>query len=129
MWKEACIKKSKHILVICTPEYCNDDVRRINNRKSDSKLDVDSSLIKQLAYGGESNRIIPVILEAKKPGRCQIPSYLAPLVTYSFPSGETNLLHCLDNVPRYVLPKFDPSKRRVLKPKVIDYPNARKHKC
>lgn len=131
MWKESCIKKSKNILVVCTPEYFKEDSKATDGTsKSVSKIEVDSRLLRQLAYSRNNiERIIPVILDSKKPTRSQIPLWLQPLVAHSWPSGEADLVLCLEGLPKYVLPKVEPSRRKVIKPIVINFPQARRHKC
>ena len=130
-WKEVCIKRSKNILVVCTPEYYKEDCKATDNsrRRSVSKIEVESRLLRQLAYSQESSRIIPVVLDARKPSRSQIPLWLMPMVTHTWPSGQADLDLCLRGLPRYVLPKVDLSKKKVIRPIVIDFPDARRHKC
>lgn len=131
-WKEACIKRSKNILVICTPEYYIEDSKATTSdqsQKSVSKIAVDSRLLRQLAYSSENSRIVPVVMDICKPSGCQVPMWLQPLVFHSWPSGQSDLDLCLRDLPRYVLKKPDPSKRKTIGPIVIDYPKARRHKC
>lgn len=132
-WKEACIKKSKNILVICTSEYYNEDSKTTElggSRKASSSIEVDSRLLRQLAYSKENSRIIPVLLDGHWPsGGSQVPMWLQPLVKHSWPSGQTDLDLCLRDLPRYVIRRPDPSRMKRIEPKVIDYPRARKHKC
>lgn len=128
-WKEACIKRSKNIVVVCTPEYFKEDSKATQDvrKRSVSKIEVDSRLLRQLAYQ-DCTRVIPVILDAHKPARHQIPFWLQPMWIHSWPSGQTDLDLCLHNRPRYVLPKVDPSKKKVIAPIVINFPEARRHK-
>ncbi len=127
LWKEACIKKSKNIIVICTPEYFIEDSKAFNDsKKSHSKLEIDGRLLRQIAYSKQNDRITPVVLDSKRPSRNEVPFWLAPLVTYSWPSGQENLVLCLDGQPRYKLPKVD---RIVIKPIVINFPSQSRHKC
>lgn len=131
-WKEACIKRSKNILVVCTPEYFAEDARDSEDpaHKSTSRIAVDCHLLRQLAYGGEDSRIIPVMLDCCRPsGSCEVPMWLQPLVRHSWPSGQRDLDLCLRDQPRYVLKKPDPSQRIEIKPIVIDFPRARRRKC
>ena len=132
-WKEACIKRSKNIVVVLTPEYFREDAKAVEcgrrGQQQRSKLEVDSRLLRQLAYSGESSRIVPVVLDARKPTRNQIPLFLMPMAMHSWPSGQADLDLCLRDMPRYVLPRVDPSKRKVIKPIVIDFPDARRHRC
>ena len=127
-WKEACIKKSKNIIVICTPEYYKEDSKAIDCARRGSKIELDSRLLRQIAYSSDNSRIIPVFLDARRPSVNQIPMWLQPLLTHSWPSGENNLLLCLEGKPRYILPKVDPSKRKVIKPIVIGFPDVRGRK-
>ncbi len=132
-WKEACIKRSKNIVVVCTPEYFKEDSKATESssrRKSVSKIEMDSRLLRQLAYSRSDNdRIVPVVLDSRRPSRSQLPLWVQPLVLHSWPSRERDLALCLRDEPRYILPKVDPSKRKVIKPIVIDFPDARKHRC
>lgn len=130
-WKEACIKRSKNILVVCTPEYFREDGKATDDskRRSVSKIEVDSRLLRQLAYSRDCSRLVPVVLDARKPARNQLPVWLLPLVMHSWPSGQADLDLCLRDLPRYVLPKVDPSKKKVIRPIVINFPDARRHKC
>lgn len=129
-WKEACIKRSRNIIVVCTPEYYKEDCKSTDETRKDvSKIEVDSRLLRQLAYSRDNDRIIPVFLDARKPTRNQVPVWLQSLCKHSWPSGQEDLDLCLRGLPRFVLPKVDPSKRKVIKPIVIDFPDARKHRC
>ena len=124
-WKEACIRKSKNIIVICTPEYYKEDLKAIDGTKkyTRSKIGVDSQYLRQLAFGGGNCRIVPVVLDARKPSQNQFPMWVQPLVRYFWPSCERDLLLCLEDLPRYILPKADPKKRKVIKPIVIKCPD------
>ena len=131
-WKEACIKKSKNIIVVCTAEYYAEDGKAAEldqSRKSASKIAVDSRLLRQLAYSPENYRIIPVMLDVCKPVGCVMPMWLQPLVSHSWPSGQNDLDLCLQDLPRYVIKKPDLTQRKVITPIVIDYPQSRRHKC
>lgn len=131
-WKEMCIKRSKNILAICTPEYYSEDSKATESdqsRNSVSKISVDSRLLRQLAYSRENSRIIPVVMDVCKATGCQVPMWLQPLVFQSWPSGQSDLDLCLRDLPRYVLRKPDPSRRKKIEPIVIDFPKARRHKC
>jgi hypothetical protein len=128
-WKEACIKRSKNIVVVCTPEYYKEDSKATEDvrRRSVSKIEVESRLLRQVACE-DSTRIIPVILDAHKPSRQQIPLWLLPLWMHRWPSGQRDLDLCLRDLPRYILPAVDKSKKIVIKPTVISYPGPRRHK-
>lgn len=128
-WKEACIKRSKNILVVCTPEYFKEDSKATVDmrRRSVSKIEVDSRLLRQLAYSTDSTRIVPVVLDARMPARNQIPFWVAPMTMHSWPSGQRDLDLCLRGLPRYVLPKV--GKKKVIEPIIIDFPDARRHRC
>lgn len=124
-WKEVCIKRSKNIIVICTPEYYKEDSKALEGSKqsSRSKIEVDSTYLRQIVFNRSSQKIIPVVLDAKKPASNQIPMWLQPLVRHTWPSGERDLVLCLQDQPRFILPKVDPSRRKVIKPIVISYPD------
>lgn len=128
LWKEACIKRSKNIIVICTPEYYREDCKAIEGMKKStrSKIEVDSSYLRQLVFNRSNARVIPIVLDARKPSANQIPMWLQPLMRYSWPSGERDLVLCLEGLPRYILPKVDPKRRKVIKPIIIDYPDIGK---
>lgn len=130
MWKEACIRRSKNIVVVCTSEYFKEDSKAtldVRVRRSVSKIEVESHLLRQLAYSPDNTRLIPVYLDAHKPSMHQIPPWLLPMWMHCWPSGQRDLDLCLHNLPRYVLPKVDPSKKKVIRPIVINFPDARRH--
>jgi len=125
-WKEACIRKSKNIIVVCTPEYYKEDSKALEGSKqsSKSKIEVDSMYLRQIVFNRSSSqkKIIPVVLDTKKPASNQIPMWLQPMVRHSWPSGERDLVLCLQGQPRFYLPKVDPRKKKVIKPIVISFP-------
>lgn len=125
LWKEVCIRKSKNIVVICTPEYYKEDCKAIDGTKKStrSKIGVDSQYLRQLVFSPDNCRIVPVILDARKPSLSQFPMWIEPLVKYSWPSCERDLVLCLEDLPRYILPKADPKKRKIIKPIVINCPD------
>lgn len=129
LWKEAHIKKCENILVICTPEYYQDDDRALMKREQ-SRVEVDRKMLRSIAYSNECDRLIPVMLDNKhKNLRDCLPSFVRASPLHFWPSKEKDLLYCLARMAKYQLPVIQPHERKVLKPIVIQVPrprNARK---
>ena len=119
MWKEAHIKKSENILVICTPEYYQDDNGALMEGKR-SKIGVDRRLLRDIHYGTESDRLIPVLLDKYKNTRNCIPSFVQASPLHFWPSKKQDLLYCLARMAKYQLPEV--MEKRVIKSIVIQVP-------
>lgn len=125
-WKEECIRKSEDIVVVCTPEYLQEDKRRNEGKRRNTKIEVDSRLLREIAYSSEHHRLIPVMLDQYKVCKMSnMPMWLQSAPVYKWPSSEEDLLFCLAKQSKFVIPP--PTKRKVLKPIVIDFAEARKH--
>lgn len=127
-WKEMCINKSEDIIIICTQAYFNEDKKGSGSRRENTKIEVDSRLLRQIAYSADHGRLIPVMLDQfkfKLRKNSTIPPWLQAASVYKWPSCERELLFCLAKQPQFVLPA--PTKKKELRPIVIDYKEARKH--
>lgn len=128
-WKEYHILQAENILVVCTPKYLeeldilsNPDLRQ---QIPNSPLDVDSKLLRDVAYGPKPERLIPLVLDRDRNQlRNCIPVWLSSRV-HLWPSGQEHLIRCIEGVPEYQLPK--PRQRIELKPMPINFPEAYKH--
>lgn len=135
-WKEFYIQKCENIVVVCTPSYCNEDSKWISNShrpqgmattSKPSKIEVDSRLLRQLAYSAsERERLMPILLDCKNETDC-VPIWLQSAQMHRFPSGKIDFLYCLKREPRFVVDDIDPSEIIEIKPKVIKFPKHKKH--
>ena len=122
-WKEVCIKRSDDIVIICTPDYFKEDQKMLE--RIQSKIAVESHLLRQLAYSTEHTRLIPVVFDKVKICRNNMPMWLQSAILHKWPSCEDDLLFYLAKQSKWVVPA--PTKKKVLKPIVIDFKEARKH--
>ena len=74
LWKEKHIRKAETILVICTPEYFEDD-ENATMKGGYSKIEVDRKLLRSIAYSCKCDRLIPVLLDEFKNVRNCIPTF------------------------------------------------------
>ena len=135
-WKEFYIQRSENIVVVCTPNYCQEDCKWVLNSHSPrgmdltskpSKIEVDSRLLRQLAYSvSERERLMPVLLDCKNDSDC-VPVWLQSAQVHQFPSGKIDFLFSLKREPRLVVADIDPSDIIEIKPKVIKFPKRRTH--
>lgn len=119
LWKEAHIRKSENILVICTPEYFQDDEMALMQQK-DSKIAVDRKLLRSIAYSSSQDRLIPVLLDAYKNVRNCIPSFVQTSQLHFWPSKKQDLMFYLARQSKYKLPEV--LEKKVVKPIVIRVP-------
>ena len=128
-WKEHCIQTSETIVVVCTPAYFREDKKCLSSQAPQltkpSKLCVDSRLLRTLAYSSsERKRLIPVVLDSKKPlnwTEC-VPIWMQSSQFFNWPSRREDLAYSLVGEPKYVIPPPPPGKIIVVKPKVIGFP-------
>lgn len=118
LWKEKHIRKAETILVICTPEYFEDDENALMDR-GDSKIPVDRKLLRSIAYSNKSERLIPVLLDEFKNVRNCIPSFVQPFALHFWPSKDQDLMFSIAKMAKYQLPEIPAHERKVLKPIVI----------
>lgn len=129
-WKEYHIQRAENILVVCTPKYLEEDTilssPELRQRITNSPLDVDSKLLRDVAYGPKHERLIPLVLDRDRNQlRNCIPIWLSS-PAHLWPSGRNRLIRCIEGIPEYQLPE-PPKQRIVLKPQVIDFPEAYNH--
>ena len=119
LWKEAHIRKSENILVICTPEYFQDDEMALMEQK-DSKIAVDRKLLRSIAYSSGQDRLLPVVLDEYKNVRNCIPSFVQASQLHFWPSKKQDLMFCLARQSKYKLPEV--LEKKVVQPIVIRVP-------
>jgi len=129
-WKEYHIQRAENILVVCTPKYLEEDTilssPELRQRITNSPLDVDSKLLRDVAYGPKHERLIPLVLDRDRDQlRNCIPIWLSS-PAHLWPSGRNRLIRCIEGIPEYQLPE-PPKQRIILKPQVIDFPEAYNH--
>lgn len=128
-WKERCISEAENVLVVCTPQYFDEDCMLSNpdlrQRITKSPLEVDCKLLRTVAYGRSSERLIPIILDRDRPqARSCLPIWMFSPPLF-WPSGRNSLIRCIEGTPEYTIP--EPRERIVIKPVIIDFPDAYKH--
>ena len=124
LWKEAHISKSETILVICTPEFYQDDEKALMERER-SKIEVDRKMLRSIAYSNKCDRLIPVLLDEYKNVRNCIPTFLQPFALHFWPSKKQDLMYCIGRVAKYQLPEIPAHEKKVLKPIVIQVPRRK----
>ena len=124
LWQEKHIRKAETILVICTPEYYEDDENALMDRGA-SKIPVDRKLLRSIAYGNRSERLIPVLLDEFKNVRNCIPSFVQPFALHFWPSKDEDLMFSIAKKAKYQLPEVPAHERKVLKPIVIQVPRRK----
>ena len=126
-WKERCIEVAENIVVVCSPKYYREDLELSNSysrpKLSKLKVAVDTHLLRNLAYSGGCGRLIPVVMGRDNPNVCT-PIWLQSVMIHHWPSQKLDLLHFIAGVPKFQMPPV--VERIVLKPKVIDFPEAYK---
>lgn len=123
-WKEAHIRKAETILVICTPEYYEDDENALMERGS-SKIEVDRKLLRSIAYSNKCDRLIPVLLDEYKNVRNCIPTFVQPFAPHFWPSKKQDLMFSIARVAKFQLPEIPDHEKKVLKPIVIQIPQRK----
>ena len=128
-WKERCILEAENILVVCTPQYFDEDCMLSNpdlrQRITKSPLEVDCKLLRTVAYGRSSERLIPIILDRDRPqARSCLPIWMFSPPLF-WPSDCNRLIRCIEGIPEYTIP--EPRERIEIKPQIIDFPEAYKH--
>lgn len=136
-WKESCIQRSENIVVVCTPNYYREDCKWPSNNRGQgldlpsrsSKIQVDSHLLRQLAFSvSERERLIPITLDYKNSTDC-VPIWVRSAPCFQFPGGKTDFLYCLKRVPLLAVREIDPTEIIDIKPTVIGPPkHTHKHK-
>lgn len=135
-WKEFYIQRSENIIVVCTPSYCQEDSKWVSNSHSQrgmdstskpSKIEVDSRLLRHLAYSvSERERLMPILLDCKnEPLTDCVPIWLQSAQVHRFPSEKIDFLFSLKREPRLVVAEIDPSDIIEIKPKIIKPPKRR----
>ena len=124
LWKEKHIRKAETILVICTPEYFEDD-ENATMKGGYSKIEVDRKLLRSIAYSCECDRLIPVLLDEFKNMRNCIPIFVHPFALHFWPSKKQDLLFSIAKMAKYQLPEIPAHERKVLKPIVIKVPRRK----
>ena len=125
-WKEWCIHVADNIVVVCSPKYYREDLELSNftcRKLKLSKLQVavDTHLLRNLAYTGGCERLIPVVVGRDDPNVCT-PLWLQSHLIHRWPVDKVDLLRFIAGIPRFEMP---PVVRRIeLKPRVIDFPEA-----
>ena len=119
MWKEAHIRRAENILVICTPEYYQDDYRALMENKR-SRIAVDRKLLRAITYSDRHDRLIPVLLdEYKNVGNC-IPLFMQEFPLRFWPSETEDLMFCLARKAKFQLAEV--RQTREVKSHVITIP-------
>ena len=121
LWKEKHIRKAETILVICTPEYFEDDENALMER-GHSKIEVDRKLLRDISYSPRSDRLIPVLLDQFKNVRNCVPTFVQQFALHFWPSKKLDLQYSIAKMAKYQLPEIPAHKKRVLKPTVIQVP-------
>ena len=124
LWQEKHIRKAETILVICTPEYFEDDENALMNG-SDSKIPVDRKLLRSISIGNKSERLIPVLLDEFKNMRNCIPSFVQPFALHFWPSKDKDLMLAIAKKPKYQLPEIPPDEIKVVESIVIQVPRRK----
>jgi hypothetical protein len=124
LWKEKHIRRAETILVICTPEYFEDDENALMER-GHSKIEVDRKLLRSIAYSNNSERLIPVLLDEFKNVRNCIPTFIQPFALHFWPSKKQDLVYAIAKMAKYQLPEIPAHERKVLKPIVIQVPRRK----
>ena len=123
LWKERHIRKSENILVICTPEYFQDDDMALMENK-DSKIAVDRKLLRTIAYSNSQDRLVPVLLDVYKNVRRNcIPSFVQASQLHFWPSKKEDLMFYLAKQSKYKLPEV--LEKKVVQPIMIQVPPRR----
>lgn len=108
-----------NIVVVCTPQYFNEDQQLVAQPGYRSKISVDRKLIRDIFFK-DDKRIICVGLDQDGPNyKCCIPDLYASRPFYKYPSQVTELLYCVSDIPRYQTP--EPVARIPLVPTKISY--------
>lgn len=125
-WKERCIEKAENIIVVCTPKYYNEDqmLSDPNTRVQRPQINVDSVLLRGIAFSHNRSRLIPVLLDRNRELDC-VPTWIAAFTTHHWPAGKEDLLYCIADVPKYQAP--EPVERIVLRPREINFPEVYNH--
>ena len=128
-WRERCILEAENILVVCTPQYLHEDCMLSNpelrQRITKSPLEVDCKLLRTVAYGHSSERLIPIILDRDRTqAQNCIPIWMLSPPLF-WPSGRNSLIRCIEGIPEYSIP--EPRERIEIKPQIINFPDAYKH--
>ena len=122
LWKEACINYTcKHIIVVSTPKYYEEDQKILNPEKrgATSKVQVDCQLLRRIGFSNERSRLISVFLAHNVPvvgGDIYSPTWLSGR-HFTLPKDDKKLLHCLAGVPLYKLPVV--TNKRCVLPRVL----------
>ena len=124
LWQEKHIRKAETILVICTPEYYEDDEHALMTRGA-SKIPVDRKLLRSISCGNKSERLIPVLLDEFTNVRNCIPSFMQPFALHFWPSKDEDLMFSIAKKAKYQLPEVPAHERKVLKPIVIQVPRRK----
>ena len=124
LWQEKHIRKAETILVICTPEYFEDDENALM-KGSDSKIPVDRKLLRSISIGNRSERLIPVLLDEFKNVRNCIPTFVQPFALHFWPSKDKDLMLAIAKKPKYQLPEIPPDEIKVVESLVIQVPRRR----
>ena len=124
LWQEKHIRKAETILVICTPEYFEDDEKALMDRDA-SKIPVDRKLLRSIAYGNRSERLIPVLLDEFNNVRNCIPKFVQPFALHFWPSKDEDLMFAIAKMAKYQLPEIPAHEREVLKPIIIQVPRRK----
>ena len=124
LWQEKHIRKAETILVICTPEYFEDDENALMDRGT-SKIPVDRKLLRSIAYSNKSERLIPVLLDEFKNVRNCIPSFVQPFALHFWPSKDEDLKFAIAKMAKYQLPEIPPHEIKVVKSIVIQVPRRK----
>lgn len=124
LWKEKHIRTSETILVICTPEYFEDD-ENATMKGGYSKIEVDRKLLRSIAYSRKCDRLIPVLLDEFKNMRNCIPTFVQPFALHLWPSKKQDLIHSIAKTPKYQLPVIPPHEKKVVKSIVIKVPQRK----
>lgn len=111
--------RAYNVLVVCTPQYFNEDQQLFAQLDYQSKIAFDQKLVRDI-YFKDKKRIICVGLDQDGPNykRC-IPDLYADRPFYRYPSKVTELLYCVSDIPRFLPP--EPVARIPLVPTKISY--------
>ena len=116
-----CIRKAETILVICTPDYFQDDENALMDRGT-SRIEVDRKLLRSVAYSSKCNRLIPVLLDEHKNVRNCIPMFVQQFAPHFWPSKKQDLIYCIAGKSKFQLPEIPAHEKKVVKPIVIQIP-------
>lgn len=122
LWKEKHIRQSDNVLVVCTPEYFQEDEYVVMEKKH-SKIEVDSRLLRKIAYSNESNRLMAIQMDEYKNERDCVPQFAQAMTLHYWPSQKEDFLFCLARMAKHQLPEI--REKKVLKPITIRIPQTK----